>query len=140
LHLSDEQFEHFWQLSPIVICLRSAKTFKIAGGPAIHLPPTIYRRRADSLTNVVAHEVAHVILDHHDLYTGSLVEIEAAADDLAAQWGFKRSYSPKDLREMRELENTLPRPRSKTLTLEVGGMTEDDILGALNSPPQGGKV
>ncbi len=42
--------------------------------------------------DLVAHEIAHIILDHHKLDNRSSSEGEKAADDLAEKWGFKRSY------------------------------------------------
>ena len=42
--------------------------------------------------DLVAHEIAHFILDHHRLDNRSNPNNEENADDLAEKWGFKRSY------------------------------------------------
>jgi len=42
--------------------------------------------------DLVAHEIAHFILDHHKLDNRSNPDNEKAADDLAEKWDFKRSY------------------------------------------------
>jgi len=42
--------------------------------------------------DLVAHEIAHIILNHHKLDNRSNPDNEKAADDLAEKWGFKRSY------------------------------------------------
>ena len=42
--------------------------------------------------DLVAHEIAHIILNHHKSNKSSNSDNEKAADDLAEKWGFKRSY------------------------------------------------
>ena len=42
--------------------------------------------------DLVAHEIAHIILNHHKSNREGNPDDEKAADDLAEKWGFKRSY------------------------------------------------
>jgi hypothetical protein len=58
----------------------------------VYLAPWGFRRTDGSPANLVAHEVAHHILGHPAMFEGHNSHTEKAADDLAAQWGFKRSY------------------------------------------------
>jgi hypothetical protein len=46
----------------------------------------------EGMRTTVAHEIAHFILEHHKSSSGSSPEVEKEADDLIAEWGFKRAY------------------------------------------------
>jgi hypothetical protein len=106
--LPDEQLHNFWLFSPQLICLRSrGKIVRTSRDAVIYLAPSVLRMNDDNLAAVIAHEVAHLLLIHHDPDDQRFdqrhddpIEAEKAADDLAEQWGFKRSYSPHDLYEL----------------------------------------
>src|SRR5947207_13463501 len=87
---SDEQLRRFCDLSPQVICLRSrGKVFRAHKNvPLIYLVP-VFKMSETTLLNLVAHEMAHVVLGHHE---SGPPDFEEKADDLVEQWGFKRSY------------------------------------------------
>jgi hypothetical protein len=48
--------------------------------------------------DTVAHEIAHAYLGHDDVGKVTSNKNEREADDLAEEWGFKRSYSKKALK------------------------------------------
>jgi len=45
------------------------------------------------MMDTVAHEVAHIILGHHDIKGHDDPAGEKAADNLTEKWGFKRAYN-----------------------------------------------
>lgn len=73
------------------------------------------RARLPAEPTVVAHESAHLVLGHCDVLAilstpGGAPpnsQREAAADALAAEWGFKRSYLRARLQRMRQREEGL---------------------------------
>lgn len=96
--LSDEEFQRFWLRSPQIVCLTSRGKVIEVGELAIYLAPSILRMRDDRLVDVVAHEIAHVVLWGQP-FEGNPAN-ERAADDLVERWGFRRSYSRAALRRM----------------------------------------
>ena len=108
--MSDEQLHNFWSFSPQLICLRSrGKVFRGSGDPIIYLAPSVLRMNDDKLTDVIAHEVGHLLLSHHDPDDKRFdqrhhdpTQAEEAADYLVEQWGFKRSYPLHERRRPRE--------------------------------------
>ncbi len=59
----------------------------------IYFAPWVTRMSEKALADTVAHEVAHLILGHHDDMNSQTSKVEVDADILAVKWGFKRSYS-----------------------------------------------
>jgi predicted SprT family Zn-dependent metalloprotease len=110
--LSDEQLQNFWSLSPQLICLRSrGKVFRTSGDPVIYLAPSVLRMTDDNLANVIADEVGHLILSHHDPDDKRFdprhhdqTEADKAVSALVEQWGFKRPHTVDEPRRPREQE------------------------------------
>ena len=100
---SDEELQRFWDLSPQLICLRSrGKVFRAhANVPVIYLAPSVLKMSETNLVNMIAHEVAHVLLGHHE--DVGAVDFEEKADDMVEKWGLKRSY-PQTRRRKRARE------------------------------------
>jgi hypothetical protein len=119
LTLPDEHFRGFLDARPTIVCLPgvTANVFRyvLPVGPAqqsvrltvMYFSPTLFRRTDESLASTVAHEVAHVILGQLRGTPGRRSDREAAADDLARQWGFARRYSARYLQELRGYEDWL---------------------------------
>lgn len=63
--------------------------------PAIFLNMEGLKRRSEEYKKtVIAHEIAHFILNHHN--AGDDLSKEKQADDLCESWGFGRGYKEKD--------------------------------------------
>ncbi len=64
----------------------------------IYLDPTITNNK--TLVHRVAHEIAHIVRGDHRKHGDR--DVEKRADDLSEKWGFKRCYSQKMLRRLKE--------------------------------------
>src|SRR5258705_5909969 len=93
--LSEEQFQRFWLLGPTVVCrphdngvvfrhvvtvISDAETAVQRSVPVLYLAPWVFRRSDKSLADLVAHEVAHLVLGHHEGSAGSIADVEEAAE------------------------------------------------------------
>lgn len=129
LAMSEEQFQKFlYEINPTVVCrftdngcaFRHTVT-AISDSPekpvtrylnVIYLAPWVFRRSDERLADLVAHEVAHHILGHPaTMFSGNQEKDEEKADDLAEQWGFKRSSTPRARRTRRGLASAQRRAR-----------------------------
>ena len=104
--MPDEDFDRFDAANPTVICQphvnASVLSYYVSvptgvqGGRVnvIYFSPSLFRKTDKNLTNVVAHECAHVVLGHHENpATDSPRAREQEADDRSASWGFRRTYT-----------------------------------------------
>ena len=100
--LSDEQFHNFYLLSPQLICLRSrGKVFQVLpGSPVIYLAPSVLRLTDRNLATVIADEVGHLVLSHHnpnaegfDPRHHDQTDADKAVNALVERWGFKRPHA-----------------------------------------------
>lgn len=111
--LSEDQFRKFWDLAPQVICLplSRAKVFNV-NGVVIYFAPGVFRLRDERIADVVAHEVARLMLGHQDAPAISNVDAVDAVGDLVKRWGFKRSYSRKDYQACDSAQPSPPPPQA----------------------------
>ena len=62
------------------------------GQIVVYLSPELLARPRNEIEGVIAHELAHVVLDHTTPCCGATVDLalsdERAADELAESWGF----------------------------------------------------
>jgi hypothetical protein len=110
--LSDEQLHNFWFLSPQLICLPGSrgKVFQVfTGSPVIYLAPSVLRMTDRNLATVIADEVGHLILSHHnpdaegfDPRHHDQTAADNAVDALVEQWGFNRPHAPHEPRRSRK--------------------------------------
>jgi hypothetical protein len=93
--------------NPFFVCLDIAQGAALRfppdgeiAGPVtvIYLHPATFRSRADRIADLVAHEVAHVVLRAGDPPSGE--DTHKITDDLVESWGFRRSYSPRQLQQL----------------------------------------
>ena len=105
--MSEEHWQKFWFMNPTVICLSDyGRVFQQRPGnvPVIYINTVTLKWTDERFVNNIAHEVAHIILGHHEQLYGSNSKTEKAADDLAERWGFKRQYTAHDLKSLRAAE------------------------------------
>lgn len=108
--MPSEDFDRFDAANPTVVCpthvngcVFSYCVFVPDGIPCgrvnvIYLSPSLFRKTDKRLTDIVAHECAHIVLGHHENPgTDSPRAREQEADDLSASWGFRRTYSKRRL-------------------------------------------
>lgn len=74
--MTQDEFDGFMELSPTIVCLPSvngpafAYAMPVPSGAEVatlhvlYFAPTLWKKRDDRLTDVVAHEVAHLVLGH----------------------------------------------------------------------------
>ncbi len=127
LAMPDEHFEKFTASDVTIVCLpkTSATIFRhsLVAPPGeeprrlhmgvIYFAPHIGRYTDNHLAEIVAHEVAHVVLGH---WSGEVrgeerADLEEAADRLSSEWGFKPRYSKKVLRKIREQDQRVRKNR-----------------------------
>lgn len=88
-----EAFEMYFPLAPG----EDAATAKV-----VLLSERLCKKSAAKAESCVAHEIAHVVLGHTDVKgtKSKGANIEREADDLAEEWGFRRSYTEAHLRRL----------------------------------------
>src|SRR5215475_5531973 len=100
-----------------VVCLPAsrAKVFKVKAGVVVYFDHRFVRTSTeDGLADVVAHEVARLILGHQDIYYGSNEEAVDAVGKVVKKWGFKRTYSRAAYRAL-DLNQPMPKTKSPGL-------------------------
>lgn len=65
--------------------------FQYTGGPVIYLHPEIHRSSQSEVDFTVAHEFAHLVLNH--IGKKSTLIIEREADVQACKWGFEKRFA-----------------------------------------------
>jgi hypothetical protein len=108
--MPEEDFDRFNAANPTIVCkphvngaVFSYAVFAPAGMPhgrvnVLYLSGSLFRMGDRQLTDVVAHECAHIVLGHHAIIlTDNPRACEVEADGLSASWGFRRTYSKRKL-------------------------------------------
>jgi CheY-like chemotaxis protein len=148
--LSDEEFARFIAVEPQVVCERGLhgsvfRSFvsallkkRAANVTVIYLGPVLARLNDSGLRDLVAVEVAHVLLDHFDQDHRSGPADDAAAAALATSWGFRQSAFGR----RSELGSEHPRPpfphgftfRGSNGDVEIHGSRRGDFPRTRNLP------